>query len=78
MNPPELTDLTFQLLHPGPLFGAQTRASSDVALSLAHPVPQRLRRAPDLLGHRPNRRPLRVVLMLVIEHQSHRSLPDLW
>ena len=24
------------------------------------------------------RRPLRVVLMLLIEHQSHRSLPDLW
>ena len=36
IGPPELTDLTeltFQLLHPGPLFGAQTRASSDVALT---------------------------------------------
>ena len=48
------------------------------ALNQRTNAPQRLRRAPDLLGHRPNRRPLRIVLMLVIEHQSHRSLPDLW
>ena len=32
--------------------------------------------APDLLGDRPDRRPLRVVLLLILQHHPHRALPD--
>ena len=77
IGPPELTDFTLQLLHPGPFVGAQPRPTSAVALGQAHPVTQRLRGAADLLRHRPDRRPLRVMLLFVIEHQPDGSLPHL-
>ena len=32
--------------------------------------------APDLLGDRHDRRPLRVVLLLILQHHPHRALPD--
>ena len=48
-----------------------------VTLRLAHPMAQRLGRAADLLGHRPNRRPLRLVLVLVVKHQPNRPFPYL-
>ena len=50
--------------------GHQAWPASTVTLGLAHPMAQRLGRAADLLGHRPNRRPLRLVLVLVVEHPS--------
>ena len=46
---------------------------SDLPLHLPHPMPQRLRRATDLLGHRPDRRPLRIVPRRVRGHQPHGS-----
>ena len=58
--------------------GRQARPSSLITLRLAHPVSQRLRRTADLLGHRTNRRALRVVLVLLLEHQPHRPLSNLW
>ena len=45
----------------------------DLPLHLPHPMPQRLRRATDLLGHRPDRRPLRIVPGRVLGHQPHGS-----
>ena len=40
-------------------------------------LPQRLGRAADLLGDRGDRRPLRRVVLGVLEHHPHRSLPHL-
>ena len=72
----ELPILPLQRLHPVPLFGRQARPASRVTLGLAHPMTQRLGGAADLVSHRPDRRPLRVVLMRVIEHHPTGTLRD--
>src|SRR6266404_3891099 len=48
-----------------------------VALSLLHPLIQRLRRAAYLACDRDDRRPPRRMLMLVIQHHPHRTPTDL-
>ncbi len=47
------------------------------ALGLAHPAPERLGRAPDLAGNGFDRRPLRRVLVLDVEHHAHSALDNL-
>ena len=46
-------------------------------IALAHPLAQRLRRAPELRRHRGDRRPLRIMFTLMLQHQPHCPLPDL-
>jgi hypothetical protein len=48
-----------------------------VTLVLAHPAPQGFGRAADLRCDRLDRRPLRRVLVLGLEHHAHRPLDDL-
>lgn len=48
-----------------------------VGLGLAHPAPQRLGGATDLLGNRLNGRPLRLVLALRVQNHAHGALHNL-
>src|SRR5262249_9206482 len=73
----ELTILALQFLHPLALGRRQPRPLARVTLGISHPAPQRLRRAPQLLRNRADRRPLRAVLLLVLLHQPDGPLPDL-
>jgi hypothetical protein len=50
----EPTDLSFEVLQALALLGRQTRSTSRFTLGLPYPVPERLRRARDLLGDRAN------------------------
>src|SRR5262249_8608700 len=75
---PQLEALALELLEPLALVRGQSRAAPLVALGLPHPVPERLRRAPDLLRDRYDGRPLRVMLILMLEHHPHRALSDFW
>jgi hypothetical protein len=59
------------------LRGRQARALAGIGLGLAHPVPERLGRHPELAGDRRDRRPLRLVLMLLFKHHPRRPLTDL-
>src|SRR5690606_18310151 len=73
---PQLAYLALERLHPRPLVRRQARAQPLVTLGPTHPVAQRLGRAPDLPGNRLDRRPLRTVRALVLQHHPHRPLPD--
>src|SRR5918996_875492 len=59
------------------LHARHSRALARVGLGLAHPASERLRGHPELLGDRRDRRPLRLVLTLLLEHHPRRPLPDL-
>src|SRR5690606_22470040 len=72
----QLAHLALERLHPRPLVRRQARAQPLVTLGPTHPVAQRLGRAPDLPGNRLDRRPLRTVRALVLQHHPHRPLPD--
>src|SRR5690606_4967703 len=72
---PQLAYLALERLHPHPLVRRQARPQPLVTLGTAHPVAQRLGRAPDLPGNRLDRRPLRTVRVLMLEHHPYRSLP---
>ncbi len=50
----EPTDLSFEVLQALALLGRQTRSTSRFTLGMPYPVPERLRRARDLLGDRAN------------------------
>src|SRR3954468_14779113 len=55
----------------------RTGAPALIALGLANPVAQRLRRAADLGGNRADRGRLGGVLALVVEHHPDRTVADL-
>ncbi len=57
--------------------GRQAGSASLVAFHLADPGPKRLGRHAELRGHGTDRRPLRRVLGLMLEHHAHRSFADL-
>ena len=71
----QLAVLPLERLHPQTL--VRRRTAPAVTFHRPHPVPQRLRRAADLLRDRPNGRPLRVMLALQLEHHPNRPLPYL-
>src|SRR5690606_22230733 len=74
---PELTILTLEPLDPLKLRRPRARPLALIPLRLPHPAPQRVTRATDLLRHRLDRRPLRRVFPLGVQHQPNRPLPDL-
>ena len=55
------------------LFAVGTGSLALVVLGLPRPTPQRLGGAAHLAGYRLDRRPLRTVLALVLQHHPHRS-----
>src|SRR5690606_14375322 len=74
---PELTILTLEPLDPLKLRRPRARPLALIPLRLPHPAPQRVTRATDLLRNRLDRRPLRRVFPLGVQHQPNRPLPDL-
>jgi hypothetical protein len=73
----QLTVLALKLLEPLPFGRAWPVALAKMALGLAHPAAQRLCRAANLARHRFDRCPLRGVLVLMVQNQSHRGLSHL-
>ena len=73
---PQLPYLALQRLHPRPLIRRQAWALALITLGPPHPQPKRLGRAPDLPGNRPDRRPLRTVSVLMLQHHPYRPIPD--
>src|SRR5919205_3994335 len=67
----QLAHLALQRADPLTLVRARTGALSSVALHLAHPGPQRLRRAADLARDRTDRCPLRGMLAPMLVHHTH-------
>src|SRR5690606_26668728 len=65
VGPPQLSVLPPKLLELLDLIGGRTRPATIVAFGLPDPVADRLRRTADLVGHRTDRCPLRVVLRSV-------------
>ena len=72
-----MTDLPLEGFDPLPFLARHPTSSALVALGLANPAPQRLRRAADLGGDRADRSPLRGVLALVLKNHSDRALANL-
>jgi hypothetical protein len=64
-------------LDPLPVVARRTGPQTLVALGLPDPDPQGLRRAADLRRDRADRRPLRGVIPLVVEHHPNRTLANL-
>src|ERR671910_528689 len=73
----QLPVLALELLDPLGLRARHSRALARVGLGLAHPTAQGLGCHPELLSDRRDRRPLRLVLALLIEHHPRRPLTDL-
>jgi len=74
---PQLAILPLQLLQTLGLRAGQRGPAPRVALDLAQPLPKGLRGAPDLPRDRPDRRPLRLMLRLVLHDHANRPLPHL-
>lgn len=72
---PQLDVLAFELLEPRAFVRRQPGPPTPVTLGLPDPAPQRLGRTPDLLGDRGDRRPLRRVVLGVLEHRSAPLAP---
>ena len=64
-------------LEPFTLGARHTRSPTLVGFALPHPLAQRLARAADLLRDRLDRRLLRVMCRLVLQHHPYCSFPDL-
>jgi hypothetical protein len=77
VGPAQLTVLSLTLLDPQPLGRTWPVALAQIALGMAHPAAQRLRRAADLACHRLDRRPLRCVLVLIVQDQPQCALSHL-
>jgi hypothetical protein len=78
IGPAQLAVLALQRLEPLALVAGQPRAEAVIGLGSADPLAQRLCRDADLVRDGGDRRPLRGVLVLVLEHQSDGPLPQLW
>src|ERR1700733_7303235 len=74
---PKLAVLAFQSLQLCRHIRGNTGARTTVALSLLHPLMQRMPRTADLGGDRRDRRPARGMLAFVIQNHSHRAGADL-
>src|SRR5262249_16726032 len=74
-GPPQLSVLTLELLEPCSLVRRQAGPPAVVPLGLPHPMAECLRRTADLLGDRGDRRPLRRVVLGVLEHHPDGTLP---
>src|SRR5680860_378164 len=74
---PKLAVLALQLLQAPLLIQACALHGDLLSLSEPHPLTQRLNGATDLLRHTPDRRPLRLVILLLLQHQPHGALPNL-
>src|SRR5690625_6807850 len=73
----QLTHLALERLDLFAFFRGGTGLPAQIPLGLANPVEKRLVGAADLLGNRTDRSPLGAVLVLLIQHHTNRSLPDL-
>src|SRR5690625_159432 len=73
----QLTHLALERLDLFALFRGGSRLQAQIALGLSNPVEKRLVSTADLLGNRTDRSPLGAVLMLLIQHHTNRSFPDL-
>jgi hypothetical protein len=76
IRPTQFADLTLQRLQPLALVSGQPWPQPIIGLGPTDPLAQRLRRHPELVGDRGDRRPLRGVLVLVLEHQPDGTLPQ--
>jgi len=72
----EVTILALKVLQPLPFFSAQSGALAGIALGLAHPPPQTLRRAAQLRRQRLDRCLLRRILATVLLDHAHGALTD--
>src|SRR3954452_22045489 len=72
---PQLADLTLQRLDALALLRRRARPLAHVALSLPHPLPERLGRAPDLARDRAYRGPLGGMVAPMVQHHPYRPLP---
>jgi hypothetical protein len=77
IGPPQLPDLPLQRLQPLALIAGQPWAEAIIGLGPTDPVAQRLVRDAELGRDRADRRPLRGVLVLVLEHHAHSPLAQL-
>jgi hypothetical protein len=77
IRPAQLLDLPLEVLHSGPLIGAEPGPSTIVDLRSTDPDAQGLPVDVELPGDRLDRFPLRRVLVLVLEHHPHRALTQL-
>jgi hypothetical protein len=77
IRPPQLPDLPLQLLEAIAFSAGQAAANSLVTFGLAQPLPKGLRGAPDLPRDRADRRPLGLMLRLVLHDHADRPLPHL-
>lgn len=62
---------------PAPDENAEAMNARRVSLDLANPLPKGLRRAADLRRDRPDRRPLGLMLRLVLQDHADRPLQNL-
>jgi hypothetical protein len=70
----QLPVLPLQRLDTFLLARRRARTLAVIALGLTHPATQRLVRATDHRRDRTDRRPLRVMALLLLEDQAHRAL----
>lgn len=73
----KLTILTFELLQACTLISGKAGSAALIALSAANPFAQGLRCAADLLGDGADGRPLRGIMVLMLEHHADGPFSDL-
>jgi hypothetical protein len=71
---PRLDILAFEFLKPRPFVRRQAGPPADVTLGLPHQLRSVSAAHPIFLGDRGDRRPLRRVVLAVLDHHPHRSL----
>ena len=76
ISPLQLLVRALQRLKPLTARAGQPLRQALITLGLAHSFAQGLRRTANLRRNRIQRRPLGVVVRLVLEHQPHRPIPD--
>src|SRR5690554_2945293 len=77
IGPAQFPVLPLQTLETLPLIRTQPRLSALIDLNPPHPLTDRLRRRTQLLGNRNDRLPLRVAMLLSLEHHPNSPIPQL-
>ncbi len=77
IRPPQFTTLPPELLQLGLLIRSQPGPDALIGLSPPNPLTQRLRRTPEHLRYRTNRRPLRTVIPTMLRNHPNSPLPNL-
>src|SRR5690606_30323928 len=77
IGPAQFPLLPLQTLEPLPLIRPQPRLSALIDLHPPHPLTDRLRRRTQLLGNRNDRLPLRIAMLLSLEHHPNSPIPQL-